>query len=429
MYVDNDRGASDRSKKKRPEYDAMLEAVRAGGIDIILAYSTSRLTRRPLQLEELIRLHEQTGVVIKTVASGDDDMSTEDGKFALRIKASMDAAEAGRTGERVRRQIQQRIEQGKPRHNRYRTYGYARDFSVEPVEADRIRDAYRRIIAGESIQSIVERWKADRVTVGGGKTLYHSTIKNIISNPLYAGLMRHKGQIVGRADIEPIVAEDVWNAAQTAMAARTGTNSGKGARRYLLSGIVSCGLCGFTMAGKSRKGDNYNYECAKAVGGCGKMAVSGKHLEPMVMSVARQSIIVGYKPPVAADYSEQINALKEDVEELQAGIRNRSLRVIEVRDTLSDLTKQLRKFESLQEEATASDTASQFDDWDSFTQGTIYEQVATVKRHIKGVVVETATSKAWSPERVNVYTQQGTEINGADIRITTSVNVVAKRTQ
>lgn len=426
VYIDNDTGASAMSKKARPQYDAMIEAVEAGGIDAVFAYSNSRLTRKNMEFEKWIQLYISTGTRVLTVVSGDDDLSTADGKMVARYKAVNDAAEAERTSERVTRMWERRRDAGKPKHNRYRTYGFNQDFSLNTDEADRIRDAYRRVIAGESVQSIVERWKADGVVVGGGKTLYHSTISNIIKNPLYKGVIQHKGEEVAKADIELVVAEDVWNAAQTAIKGSSTANTGRYARRYLLGGIVSCGLCGFTMAGKARPNENYNYECSKASGGCGKQGVSGKRIEPYVLTVVRQKLIVGYKYPATADYSEDIKTLEEDIESIGAAIRAREMRAVDVRDTLKDLNKQLTKFREQQEEAVALGTGRQFDDWDSFVNGTIYEQVATVRRHIKGVVIEPATSRAFDPKRLTIYTARGTEIRGDEIKSMTSSLIVAK---
>lgn len=72
VYTDNDTGASSLSRKKRPAYDAMLAAIRAGEAEVILAYSNSRLTRHNLQLEELITLHCETlcGVAAETEGDG-----------------------------------------------------------------------------------------------------------------------------------------------------------------------------------------------------------------------------------------------------------------------------------------------------------------------------------------------------------------------
>src|SRR5215475_2256352 len=123
VFIDNDLSASTRSKKKRPDYDEMLAAARAGLGDVIVSYSNGRLTRRPLELEDLIKLHEDTGVLIHTVKSGNDDLSTADGRMVARIKAAVDAAEVERTAERVERTARQRREEGRA-HGGSRTFGY-----------------------------------------------------------------------------------------------------------------------------------------------------------------------------------------------------------------------------------------------------------------------------------------------------------------
>src|SRR4051812_22098949 len=68
VYEDDDVSASTRSRKPRPAYQAMIAAARAGEVDRIVAYSSSRITRRMRELDDLIDLTEQTGVTIHTVA-------------------------------------------------------------------------------------------------------------------------------------------------------------------------------------------------------------------------------------------------------------------------------------------------------------------------------------------------------------------------
>ncbi len=87
VYTDNDISASVYSKNARPEYKAMLAAAKADEIDVLVAYDNSRITRRNEEPEDLVRLVEQTGVEIFTVASGDDDLSTADGRMMARMKA------------------------------------------------------------------------------------------------------------------------------------------------------------------------------------------------------------------------------------------------------------------------------------------------------------------------------------------------------
>src|SRR5690349_18353658 len=78
VFVDNDVSAS--SRKPRPEYGRMLEAVEVGGAEVVVAWHVDRLTRRLTELEELIDLAQRTGLRIATV-TGDVDLSTDAGRL------------------------------------------------------------------------------------------------------------------------------------------------------------------------------------------------------------------------------------------------------------------------------------------------------------------------------------------------------------
>src|SRR3954447_214978 len=140
VLIDNDISASTRSKARRPAFDRLLDGVSTGEYDGILYYSNSRLTRRPSEYEGVIRLVEDTGVRLPTVASGQIDLTTADGRMIGRTLAAQDAAEAERIGERVKRAFKQRREiYGRPNPIR-RAFGFQPGGEVvEPVEADAIR--------------------------------------------------------------------------------------------------------------------------------------------------------------------------------------------------------------------------------------------------------------------------------------------------
>jgi site-specific DNA recombinase len=70
VYRENDTSASTRSRKRRPVFEQLLQDVEHGAVQVLLAYSTSRLTRRPLEYERLIELTSRTGLEIHTVVSG-----------------------------------------------------------------------------------------------------------------------------------------------------------------------------------------------------------------------------------------------------------------------------------------------------------------------------------------------------------------------
>src|SRR5579859_5770999 len=80
FYKDNDISASPRSRKVRPDYQRLLADARAGAIDTIIAYTSSRLTRRPREHEDLIELAEQYGIQFHYVASPSFDLNTAAGR-------------------------------------------------------------------------------------------------------------------------------------------------------------------------------------------------------------------------------------------------------------------------------------------------------------------------------------------------------------
>ena len=103
IYKDNDISASTRSRKIRPDYQRLLTDARAGLIDTIIAYTSSRLTRRPREHEDLIELAEEYGVQFYYVASPSFDLNTAAGRRIARMLAANDAGEAEDTAERVAR--------------------------------------------------------------------------------------------------------------------------------------------------------------------------------------------------------------------------------------------------------------------------------------------------------------------------------------
>lgn len=59
-WSDNSISASDASKK-RPGYDALVQAYAAGQFDALVCYDLDRLTRQPRQLEDWIDAAEGAG--------------------------------------------------------------------------------------------------------------------------------------------------------------------------------------------------------------------------------------------------------------------------------------------------------------------------------------------------------------------------------
>jgi site-specific DNA recombinase len=106
-YSDNDISAG--GHKKRPGWEALLSALEKHEIDAVVAYSSSRMYRRPADLQRLIALAKANGgVEIATCVSGKIDLSTADGRMLAGILAEIDQGELERVSERQRRQIKEK---------------------------------------------------------------------------------------------------------------------------------------------------------------------------------------------------------------------------------------------------------------------------------------------------------------------------------
>lgn len=284
VYTENDRGASTRSKKPRPEYKAMLAAIERGEAEYILAYSNSRITRRPMELEDLIQLHERTGVIIVTCKSGQDDLSTADGRMTARIKASVDAAEAERIGERVAREHLASAMKGLPSGGP-RPFGYMPDkIALNPIEAELLRAAVRDVLAGTPIRSIATRWNAMDVKTPFGKSWRAAAVRTVLLSPRIAGYRRYQGKIaVDRAGVpvravwEAVVDPLDWERLRVLLLnpSRRPLSRGTrpGAAKFYLTGFLRCARCGQRMygnptvrAGAPQPYPAYNCSTAK---GCG----------------------------------------------------------------------------------------------------------------------------------------------------------------
>lgn len=279
VFCDNDISASTLSKKPRKDYEDMLARTRSGEFDVLVSYSNSRLTRRPLEMEGLISLHEATGVRLSTVASGDDDLSTATGRMVARIKASVDAREAEETAEKVKRKLKQRREAGLP-HNGYPRHGYtyakATGYVVDEDTRELYKTTYKRIADGEPKFTLMNEWNDLGIRTAGGNVWTPDGFSRNLLSGMAAGLIREHDDpsVKSRAlasytyrkgSHEAIIGRVTWDAFLERMLDHTTTAKRRIKAVRGLSGMLVCPLCKNTYytAGTSNDGRR-NWFCRNA---------------------------------------------------------------------------------------------------------------------------------------------------------------------
>lgn len=267
VEVCEDISISAYSGKRRPGWERVLELTRSGQVECVVAWHIDRMTRSMVELERLIVLSESHGVGIATV-TGDIDLTTDVGRMVARILAAVARAEVERKGARQRRANLQRASEGIPWRSGWRAFGYEIDGTIVPSEAELVRDSAERVLNGESLRSIARHWQELGVSTPRNDLGAHGWtprgVKLVLLNPRTCGLMRYKGEVIGRGAWEAIITEETHTllVAKLTDPARLLRNESNGrAPQNLLTGLARCAVCGGTVdAGSGYKGAAI-YQC------------------------------------------------------------------------------------------------------------------------------------------------------------------------
>lgn len=238
IYPDNSRSAWQRNRK-RPAWDAMLQAIEAGEIDSIIIYHGDRLIRQPHDLEKLISIADSKGVRIAS-PSGTRDLDNADDRFILRIEVAQACRESDNTSRRVRRGWEARAKKGLPIGGGKRPFGFEPDtITRREAECEILADSVERALAGQT-QGGVIRWLNTVSTTSQGNPWTVKTWQNLVTSPRIAGLVEHEGTLY-EAVWEPIIPVETWEDIKALLAVSAEEHPYPGRqRRYLLSGVAEC---------------------------------------------------------------------------------------------------------------------------------------------------------------------------------------------
>ena len=296
IFEDDDKSAY--SGKRRSDYEAMLDAVKDGEIDVIVAWHPDRLHRSPKELEHFIELLEVSNVTVATVTAGDRDFATPDGRLHARIEGALARRESEHKSVRLKSKHKELAEGGKMSGGN-RPFGYEvvkrlgdrpGTLKVNHTEAALIREATKRVLAGEGLVSICRDWNEKDITTTQGARWRATTLKRMLTTGPAGGQRFHGGEITAKAVWPAIIPEKQWDQLRAILLdpARKRTRA---PRSYLLSpSMIRCGKCGAGLVARP----HYNaageavpsYGCSVRHGGCGKLTIRADGTERFVTDQA-----------------------------------------------------------------------------------------------------------------------------------------------
>jgi site-specific DNA recombinase len=224
-----DDGGLSGGTMERAGLQRLMEDVRAGRIDTVVVYKVDRLTRSLMDFAKIVELFDRQGVTFVAVTQ-QFNTTTSMGRLTLNILLSFAQFEREIAGERIRDKIAASKRKGMWMGGTV-PLGYdvkERKLVVNAAEAETVRLIYRRYRELGSVRLLEQdldrrgtRSKVRTLRTGptGGAPYSRGALYALLGNPLYIGEIAHKGsRFPGQH--EAIVDRDLWDAAQSQLAAQ-----------------------------------------------------------------------------------------------------------------------------------------------------------------------------------------------------------------
>lgn len=282
------------TKDARPGFQQMMEACRAGKIDLLLVKSLSRLARNTVTMLQYTRELTDLGVDVYFERENIHSNSG-DGELLLTILAAYAQEESLSASENTKWRIRNQFKEGMVHGRALLGYKQERGRLVPvPEEAEIVRTIFAEYLSGLGMLAIAKKLNAAGMPTRFGAAWHPNSVAHILSNTTYMGdlwlqktfTVDHLGkkQRVNQGELtkylvqdkhEPIIDPETFRMVQQERERRAGRHhpSKEAPSRYPFTGLITCGYCGKHYR---RKIANAGSPYEKPVWICGTFNTKGK---------------------------------------------------------------------------------------------------------------------------------------------------------
>jgi site-specific DNA recombinase len=258
------------SKKARKEWLRLLAAIERHEFGAVVVWLEDRSNRNLVEAAEFVNVCREAGV--RLVIAGNDteyDFSDPEDVAKFYGESARAQQELARMQKRIRRQKRELAEEGKDNGGGYRPFGYRSDrMTVDESEATLLKEAARRVLAGDSLRGICVEWNKKGLRTPTGREWQNQVLRRSLISPRVAGYREHDGILVP-AMWPAILDSNTWEGVRVILMDPARVTMKGAPSRYLLTSLVWCGKCGDRMRGQRRvqKGREYvSYTCENRFG-------------------------------------------------------------------------------------------------------------------------------------------------------------------
>ena len=356
QYVDE---AESGRVADRPQFREMIEegSKPNAPFEVILVWKFSRFTRKREHAVAFKSMLRRKGIRVVSITEHADDSPT--GKLMEAIIESVDEFYSENLAQEVVRGMRESASRGFFLSSNS-PFGYRKikvsdgakersTLEVDPATAPVVREIFESSLRGNGLKEICKELN-DRGVGNRGKRWNKGGLHYLLTNEAYTGAAVWGRTSRGEQAADPVRVEGAWPAlvsrdlfdeVQQAMRDRAPKvqRPGRVGSKFLLSGLLRCGVCGRSYSGQGAKSGQFAYYICgtlyrEGAGTCSARYLNAPRLETFVVEKIRERIL-NEETIVAlvATVAEEIDAL--------AGELAGRLEVIEAE--LSDVRKRLER--------------------------------------------------------------------------------------
>lgn len=252
------------SNLERPGIQKVIHEVEQGNTDMVLVYKLDRLSRSQKDTLWLIEDCFLPNNVDFASMQESLDTSTPFGRAMVGILSVFAQLERENIKERTFGGRVERAKDGYWHGGGYDPIGYDYingELIVNQQEAAQVRRVYDLYASGASITEIRDHMVARGFHTKHGDWTHTNTIRSVLDNELYSGVVHFDGEKSG-ADAHPaIISRSIYERVRY-LRERSISNQYKEIESsHLLTGFVYCNSCGARYFPKKNKSDNIYYHC------------------------------------------------------------------------------------------------------------------------------------------------------------------------
>ncbi len=349
----------------RPQFREMIEegSKPNAPFQVILVWKFSRFTRKREHAVAFKSMLRRKGVRVVSITEHADDSPT--GKLMEAIIESVDEFYSENLAQEVVRGMREAASRGFFLGSKA-PFGYKRvkandgakerpTLEVDPATAPIVKEIFESSLRGNGLKEICRELN-DRGITNRGRRWYKGGLYYLLTNEAYTGTAVWGRNSKGEKAQDPVRVEGAWpalvsrelfDAVQQAMRDRAPKvrRPARVGSKFLLSGLLKCGVCGRPYSGQGAKSGQYGYYICgtlfrEGAGTCSARYLNASKVEEFVVQKIRERILT------EETIVELVTLVAEEIDAMAGELSGR-LEVIEAE--LGDVRKRLEKlYEALE---------------------------------------------------------------------------------